>query len=117
MLRFAGSVIAVLSVLLAVTVRVEEQRIDTARAHAAAAALTATNLAAERDSTRNVAHTNHAVAQLLGDSLRMVERRAMQVAQHGDALDAAIGEERIARYALTTEATALRRRVGATWAG
>lgn len=107
MLRFAGSVIAALSVLLAVTVRVEEYRVDTARARAAAAALTATNLVAERDSTRDVAHTNRAVASLLGDSLKLVERRAMQIAQRGDDLDAAVGKERIARYALSATVDSL----------
>ncbi len=56
----------------------------------AVVALTASNLLAERDSSRLVANTNRQAAVLLGDSLRLVEKRAVQVEQRRDALDRAL---------------------------
>jgi hypothetical protein len=107
MLRVAGIVVIVLSLILAVTVRVEERRVDAAHARAVAAALASSNIAAESDSTREVADVNGAVAGLLGDSLRLVEKRALQLAQRDDALDVAMGAERRARYALETTVDSL----------
>ena len=109
--RFAASVIAALVVALALTLHIEEGRVSAEQAHAAAAALATTNLAAERDSTRDLAQGNGAVARLLGDSLRLVEKHVRQIAQRRDALDAAIGTERLARYTLTATVDSLRRTV------
>jgi hypothetical protein len=59
------------------------------------------NRVAERDTTRDVALENERVARLLGDSLRMVEKQVVQVREKHDALDRALGRERLARYAVT----------------
>jgi hypothetical protein len=84
---------------LALAVTVEQARIAAVRRHALVAALEISNLAAQRDSTRNAAIDNQRVARLLGDSLRVVEKRVVQIAQRGDALDQALGRARVARYA------------------
>ena len=100
--------LVILAVALAATVRIEEQRLHEARKKTAAVALQAMNLVAERDSTRNVAESNARVAALLGDSLRVVERQVMQVAQRSDALDRALGGERRARYLMKAAVDSLR---------
>ena len=74
---------------LALAVTVEQARIAAVRRRALVAALEISNLAAQRDSTRNVAATNQRVAQILGDSLKVAEIRVVQVTQRGDALDKA----------------------------
>jgi hypothetical protein len=61
--------------------------------------LAESNRSAEWDTTRDVALQNARVAKLLGDSLKLVEKEVLQVAQKRDALDAALGRERAARYA------------------
>ena len=96
-----------LCLALGIMVQVDERRIGAEHQHAAAAALFATNVTAERDSTRNVAAANRKVAAMLGDSLRLVEKEAVQVSQHGDALDRALGRERRARYAVVATVDSL----------
>ncbi|MHB2032820.1 MAG: hypothetical protein ACYCVE_05555, partial [Gemmatimonadaceae bacterium] len=71
--------------------------------------LDASNLLAERDSTRDVASANRRAAELLGDSLRLVEKRVVQLDQRRDELDRALGGERRARYALTAVVDSLTR--------
>jgi hypothetical protein len=98
MLRGSWVAVVGLAIALVVTVRVEEYRMQRAREQAAELAMRASNVAAERDSTRDVAMTNRRVAGLLGDSLRMAERMVVQVTQRADELDQALGSERLARY-------------------
>ncbi|MDB4878550.1 MAG: hypothetical protein JWM41_4996 [Gemmatimonadetes bacterium] len=105
----ALKLLMLLCLTLGITVRIEEGRVSAEQSRAATAALAVTNLAAERDSTRNVARTNKRVAALLGDSLQLVEKHAVQVAQRGDALDRALGRERRARYALDASVDSLHR--------
>lgn len=92
------SALAVLSAALALTYTIEEHRLHTERARSAELALHASNAAAQRDSTRNLALANRKVAALLGDSLHAVERTVVQIAGRRDAMDRALGRERIARY-------------------
>ena len=94
---------------VAFTVRVEETRLARERERTGAAMLAASNLAASRDSTREVARSNARVARVLGDSLRLVERRVQQVGQRTDALDRALGRERVARYAAVAVLDSLER--------
>jgi hypothetical protein len=105
----ALKLIAVLIAALACMLAVEQHRVHTAQAHAAAVALRESNTVAERDSTRAVATTNHRVALLLGDSLHLVERRAMQLSQSRDAIDDALDRERRARYTLSMAVDSLTR--------
>ena len=64
------------------------------------------------DSLEAVADTTRAVAvqvqSLLGDSIRGVERRVIQEKQRADALDRALGRERIARATVTATVDSLR---------
>jgi hypothetical protein len=99
---------------LVLTVRVEELRLAAQRRRAAAALLVEVNRSASRDTTRNVALENARVARLLGDSLRVVEKQVVQVAQRRDVLDAALGRERAARYAATAVVDSLSRVVAAS---
>ena len=92
------SALAVLSAALALTYTIEEHRLHTERARSAEMALHASNAAAQRDSTRNLALANRKVAALLGDSLHAVERTVVQIAGRRDAMDRALGRERLARY-------------------
>jgi hypothetical protein len=103
--------ITVIAVLWAVafTVRVEETRLARERERTGAALLAASNLAASRDSTRKVARTNARVARVLGDSLMLVEKRVQQVSQRADALDRALGRERLARFTAVGILDSLRR--------
>jgi hypothetical protein len=101
--------IATLSVALCLTVQIEERRVNEERARAAALALHASNVSAERDSTRDVAAGNRKVAALLGDSLRLVEKQVVQAAQRSDALDRALGRERRARYVMSATVDSLQR--------
>ena len=99
---------AVLLWVIAITVRVEETRLARERAHTGAALLAASNAGAARDSTREVALANARVARLLGDSLGLVEKRAQQVKQRADALDRALGRERVARFGAIAVVESLR---------
>ena len=102
-------VTAMLAASLAVTIFVEQHRVAATQRHAAEAALSASNLAARRDTTRTVAH-------VLGDSVRLFERRIVQVVQRRDALDAALRTERAARYDLTAVVDSLQRSLAAVTA-
>jgi hypothetical protein len=105
MARGAGALLPMLVLALVaalvLTVRVEELRLVAQRRRATAALLVESNRSASRDTTRSVALENARVARLLGDSLRVVEKQIVQVAQRRDVLDAALGRERAARYAAT----------------
>jgi hypothetical protein len=97
-----------LSVALVVAVvRIEEGRVARARQQAGEYALQAANAHAEGDTTRRVDDLNARVARVLGDSLRLVERLAVQQAQRRDELDHALRRERLARYAMTVRAESL----------
>jgi hypothetical protein len=98
---------------LVLTVRIEEWRLGAQRRRVAAAMLVVSNESAERDTTRDVATHNARVAKLLGDSLRMVEKQVVQVSQKRDALDRALGRERVARYSATAVVDSLERFVAA----
>jgi hypothetical protein len=95
------------------TVRIEEWRLGAQRRRTAAAMLVLSNNNAERDTTRDVAIQNARVAKLLGNSLRMVEKQVVQDSQKRDALDGALGRERVARYAATAVVDSLARVVSA----
>jgi hypothetical protein len=102
-------IILALAGSLALAVTVEQARIAAVRRHAFVAALEVSNLAAQRDSTRNAAIDNQRVAHVLGDSLKVAEIRVVQVTQHLDALDKALGRERVARYVDNITVDSLRR--------
>jgi len=110
-------IIVALAGSLALAVTVEQARIASVRRHALVAALEISNLAAERDSTRNTALDNQRVAHVLGDSLKVAEIRVVQVTQHLDALDKALGRERVARYVDNIAVDSLRRVVHAIGSG
>ena len=95
---FPMLVIALVAALILV-VRIEEWRLGAERRRAAAVLLSESNRSARRDTTRDVALENTRVAKLLGDSLRLFEKQVVQVSQARDALDRALGRERVARYA------------------
>lgn len=84
--------------LVVVVVRIEEGRIATAHQRTRKLALEASNVRAERDSTRLVGASNERMARLLHDSLRLVERLVVQQVQQQDELDRARRRERIARF-------------------
>ena len=109
MLRTSWMAVLGLALALVVTVRVEEGRVGKERARVTELALQAANVTAERDSTRDVALTERKVAEVLGDSLRLAERLVVQAAQHGDALDRALGQERRAKYELAATLDSLSR--------
>jgi hypothetical protein len=94
-----GNLLVVVGVALAVLfLAVRAASVDRAQSAAARAALVADTAIASHDTTRTL------VLRLasLGDSLRVVQRRAVQVDQQADALDRALGLERAARDSLAT---------------
>ena len=95
-------------VALAIIITTQQYRLNAERMRAGELALHVSNLQAARDSTRNVALENQAVAALAGDTLQVVEKRIVQVTQKRDALDRALGRERLARYAIDVGVGALR---------
>src|SRR6185437_5941838 len=117
-----GLVIA-LSAALALTIHVERGRVTAARQQASNIALAASNAAAERDSTRLFARATSTLASLLGDSVRLYERRVVQVVGERNALDAALhaatggGDAQIAKYALHATMDSLNRAVAAAQSG
>jgi hypothetical protein len=115
-----GLVIA-LSAALALTIRVERGRVTAARQQASSVALAASNVAAERDSTRMLARATSALASMLGDSVRLYERRIVQAAGERNALDAALhaatGDAQIAKYELQATTDSLNRTVAAAQSG
>lgn len=98
--RLAGA--ALLVMVVVGILAIQQHRANEAEERASTAALALANMAAERDSTRAAALTTQAATKLLGDSLRLVERRVLQAAQRGDAIDRALGRERHGRYLLST---------------
>lgn len=79
----------------------EEARLRAAAVRAKWAALAAANAIAERDSTRDVGAENARVAKIAGESLRIVEKRVVQVKQSRDALDMALQRVKRASYAFS----------------
>lgn len=106
-LPLAALVLVVLA--LVASLALQHRKLLEARAEAAEASLTAANLAAQRDSTRDAALTHRALARVLGDSLRVVERQVVQAVQRADALDRALGGERRAAYSMYVRADSLHR--------
>jgi hypothetical protein len=113
MLKWGSSlglwIIVGLSLALALTMRIEQGRLATQRAHGAQVALALVNAEASRDSTRVLVAASRVMSQLLGDSVRVYRKRVVQVTQQKDALDKAIGDERVAHYALTGTVDSLER--------
>lgn len=108
-MSFSLKTTIVLLVVCLGVITVEESRIRTSRAREAAAALQATNAIAERDSTRDLAQEHARVARLMGDSIRVVEKRVVQVKQKKDALDRALDGERRAKFELVARVDSLQR--------
>jgi hypothetical protein len=98
---------------LGISIRTEEARLERQRARTTAVALQLENAVAARDSTRDVALENGTVARLLGDSLRSVEKRVVQIAQKADVLDDALERERFATYELNATIDSLRQSAAA----
>lgn len=88
------------AVILVAAFGVRSWQLDRARKDLGAAALEADTLRASLDSTR-------VVNVGLGDTLRTVQRQAIQVAAERDAIDKALGLERIARVQLTAKVATL----------
>ena len=86
---------------------VQTVRLDAARAAGIRAALAVDSAEAVRDTSRLV-RFNGEWDRALADSLRVVQRRALQVRQRSDALDRALGLERAARAQLETTVESLR---------
>jgi hypothetical protein len=105
--------VGALAAALVLTVRIEETRLEAQRRRASAAILEEANRSAKRDTTRNVALEDARVAKLLGDSLRLVEKQVVQSVQRRDALDAALGRERAARYAAVAMVDSVERLIAA----
>jgi len=101
--------IVALTVMLGATVRIEQGRLGAEQARNAQIALAAVNAEAARDSTRILIGASRPLSQMMGDSVRVYRRRVVQVTQQRDALDKAIGNERVARYALTGTVDSLAR--------
>ena len=78
----------------------ENQRVE---ARVAQAVLAQDTVEAARDTSRVLS-----IEGVLGDSLRAAQRRAIQVGQRADRLDAALGLERVARERLEVSIVALR---------
>ena len=85
-------------------VAVQTVRLNEAAVQETRGTLLADTLQAAKDTTRAL----HIDVAVLGDSLRVVERRAIQTAQRADALDKALGLERVVKDHLTAQVTGLR---------
>lgn len=97
-----------LIVLLVILLGAESCRLRSAQREAALNALRADSTAAAADQTRKVGErAQAAILKVLGDSLNGVERRAIQQQQRADALDRALGRERIARVEATARVAQL----------
>lgn len=79
---------------LLVVLGVQSLRLRAAERRIGAVLLRADSLEAANDTTRSIAER---AQRVLGDSLHGVERRVVQEKQRADALDRALGRERIAR--------------------
>jgi len=86
-----AAVVALFAIML------QTARLDRARSAAIRAGLAADTLVASRDTTRVLSLE----LASLGESLAVVQRRAVQVDQRADALDRALGVERAARDSVT----------------
>lgn len=84
-------------------VGVQTMRLDAARTRAVRAALVSDSLESARDTSRTLLY-----GRVLGDSLRAVQRRAIQARQRSDELDRALGLERAARVQLSTLVSGLK---------
>jgi hypothetical protein len=93
--------------LLVAVVRIEEGRLAGARQRTGELALEASNVRAERDSTRLVGAGSERVQRLLRDSLQLAERLVIQKTQRQDELDRALRRERIARYSASVSSDSL----------
>jgi hypothetical protein len=100
MLTIAGGVVLLVFVRWEVSRLRENQRVE-ARAHQAA--LAQDTVEAARDTSRALP-----MEGVLGDSLRAAQRRAIQVEQRADRLDATLSLERVARERLEASVVALR---------
>lgn len=96
--RWTGTALLILAFFAVITL--QTHCLQTERRRAAILALGASNLVAERDSTRNLAVETEAVSHLLGGSLHAFGKLVIQTTQQRDALDDALGTERMAKYAM-----------------
>lgn len=105
MRHFPGQVAAALIglALLVGFAQIEEFRVRSAQRAVRRAALSVDSLDAVRDTARRL----NAKALGLGDSLAVVQRRAVQVRQVADALDRALGAERAIRQQLAVRVASL----------
>jgi hypothetical protein len=115
--KYIVVLVIALSTALALTIHVERGRVAAARQQVASVALEASNVVAERDSTRMFDRATNTLASLLGDSVRLYERRVVQVAGERNALDAALhtatGEDQIAKSELHATIDSLNRAIAA----
>src|ERR1035437_1676624 len=105
-MTFKGIIAIVVGVVLLVLVRWEVSRWgenQRAEARVAQAVLAQDTVEAARDTSRALS-----IEGVLGDSLRAAQRRAIQVEQRADKLDATLKLERVARERLEGSGVALR---------
>ena len=93
----------ILLIVLAAFALLQTSRLAASQRRTTAAALAADTLQASADTTRAL----HIEVAALGESLRVSQRRAVQVAQRADALDRSLGLERVARDQLRSTITRL----------
>jgi len=98
----AAIILAGVAALLAIVL--QTARLDRAQTAAVRAGLAADTLVASRDTARVLTLK----LASLGDSVAIVQRRAVQVDQRADALDRALGLERAARDSLSATVAAYR---------
>jgi hypothetical protein len=91
--KWSNMIALAAAIVLVIVLGVQRIQLDTARDSAVRAALVADTLEATRDSSRALSIEGAA----LGESLTVVQRRAIQATQTADALDKALGLERVAR--------------------
>lgn len=104
--------VAALLTLVAVTA-VQTYRLDRTRERSAELALHDVNRTAAADTTHEVALENPAVAELLGDSVRLFAKKVVQVRQEKDVLTSALGTERIAKAGMAVTIDSLRHALAA----
>jgi hypothetical protein len=98
---------AILLIGVAAFALLQTSRLANAQRNATAAALAADTLQASADTTRAL----YIDVAALAESLRVSQRRVIQVTQRADALDRSLGLERVARDSLRTTITSLQARV------
>jgi hypothetical protein len=104
--RPSSPLVWALAVALAIAAA-QTVRLDAARVRGVRAALAADSVEAARDTSRLV-RLDGETGRSLADSLRVVQRRTLQVSQRSDALDRALGLERAARAQLEATVESLR---------